>query len=522
MTWFVLVGGFLLAGVIPAQAARPEKDLGPELTEREQAFHVLNRLAFGPRPGDVDRVMEMGWEKWVREQLDPKGIDNDALNEQLKKKYPSVTLPLDQVLKQYKLPYKKNATAEEQKKRNQLRSKARDELRDAALYRAVNSPRQFEEVIVEFWRNHFNIDNNKDDVAWTASDFENTVIRRHAFGKFEHMLLASSQHPAMLVYLDNAVSQKPLTERELKLMERYENRDFVPRSVAALGRERGLNENYAREIMELHSLGVDRHYKQRDVTELARVLTGWSVGYNEDGEYGFDFKTNYHDDDNKVIFGSTLRGGGMKQGVGVIRELADHKYTAEFIAFKLCRYLVRDEPSEALVDRVATVFKRTNGDLPKVYEAIIFSNDFMYRQNHRVKFKTPFEYTVSALRTTGAQINSAGPTHNMLKQMGQPTYRCVDPTGYYDQAEAWLDPGVLLFRWQFAMSLANNNLKGVRVPDHLQANLSAESLDKRLIQRLVPGDVDPQTLREAQEALAKGGASSAWGVMLGSPEFQQQ
>ncbi|MEM9418049.1 MAG: DUF1800 domain-containing protein [Planctomycetota bacterium] len=522
MVLFVLAGGFLLAGLSPALAERPEKDLGPALTEREQAFHVLNRLAFGPRAGDVNRVMEMGWEEWVREQLDPKSIDDDALNEQLKKKYPSVTMSLGEALREYKLPYKKGADPEYIKRRNQLRSKARDELRDATLYRAVNSPRQFEEVIVEFWRNHFNIDNNKDDVAWTASDFENSVIRKHAFGKFERMLLASSQHPAMLVYLDNAVSQKPLTERELKLMERYENRDFVPRSVAALGRARGLNENYAREIMELHSLGVDRHYKQRDVTELARVLTGWSVGYNEDGEYGFDFKDNYHDDDNKKIFGSTLRGGGMKQGVGVIRELADHKYTAEFISYKLCRYLVRDEPSEALVDRVAKVFKRTNGDLPKVYEAIIFSDDFMYRQNHRVKFKTPFEYTVSALRATGAQINSAGPTHNMLKKMGQPTYRCIDPTGYYDQAEAWLDPGVLLYRWQFAMSLANNDLKGVRVPDHLQANLSADSLDTRLIQRLVPARIDPQTRNEAQEALAKGGASSAWGVMLGSPEFQQQ
>ncbi|MEM9915708.1 MAG: DUF1800 domain-containing protein [Planctomycetota bacterium] len=522
-----LVYGFTLllwlaGGVAEVDAAPAERDLGPELTEREKAFHVLNRLAFGPRPGDVDRVMEMGWEAWAREQLKPRSIEADAVLDTVAERYPSLTMNLEQAVATYRPPYRANETPEDQQKRNQLRNTIQKELRDAVLYRAVHSPRQFEEVILEFWRNHFNIDHSKDDIAYMAPDFERSVLRRHAFGKFEDMLLASATHPAMLTYLDNVVSQKPLTERELRLVERFEGRDYTPRTVAALGRQRGLNENYARELMELHTLGVDRRYKQRDVTELARVLTGWSVGRTENNGIEFEFREEVHDDKNKRLFGATLRGGGMKQGVAVIRGLADHKYTADFISYKLCRYLIRDEPSEALVEDVARVFRRTNGDLPKVYEAIIFSDDFLFRQNHRVKFKTPFEFTVSALRATGALMQNGDATHYILGRMGQPTYRCVDPTGYYDQAEAWLDPGVLLHRWGFALSLANNDVKGLRVPDHLQANLSRSQLNIRLIQKLVPNEVDPQTRQEIEAAFERGGAATAWGVMLGSPEFQQQ
>ncbi len=519
--WAVIVLGVMSVTGL-AWSAPVERDLGPALSERERAFHVLNRLAFGPGPGDVDRVLAMGWEAWVREQLEPRSIDADSVLQRVAERYPSLNMTLDQAVATYRPPYREGETPEDQQQRNQLRGEIQNELRDAVLYLAVLSPRQFEEVILEFWRNHFNIDHTKDDIAFMAPDFERSVLRRHAFGKFEDMLLASATHPAMLTYLDNIVSQKPLSEREQRLVERYENRENVPRSVQALGRQRGLNENYARELMELHTLGVDRRYQQRDVTELARILTGWSVGETENQGLGFVFRTEVHDDNNKRLFGSLLRGGGMQQGVAVIRGLADHQYTADFIAYKLCRYLIRDEPSEALVEDVARVFRRTNGDLPKVYEAIIFSDDFMFRQNHRVKFKTPFEFTVSALRATGAVVQSGDATHWMLEQMGQPTYRCVDPTGYYDQAEAWLDPGVLLHRWGFALSLANNDIEGVRVPDHLQANLSRSQLNARLINKLVPGEVNPQTRQEVEAAFDRDGAAAAWGVMMGSPEFQQQ
>ena len=427
-------------------------------------------------------------------------------------------MTLSQTFEAYHPPYRRNETPQDQEKRNELRERVRNELRDAVLLRAVHSNRQFEEVIVEFWRNHFNVDQNKDDVAFMAPNFESQVIRKHAFGKFENMLLASAQHPAMLTYLDNIVSQKPLAERELKLIERYEDRDYTPRTVAALGRERGLNENYARELMELHTLGVDRKYKQRDVTELARILTGWSAGSNTQEGYGFVFRREVHDDNAKRLFGKTIRGGGVHQGVAVIRKLAEHEYTADFIAYKLCRYLVRDEPSEALVAEVARVFEKTDGDLPAVYEAVIFSDDFMFRQNHRVKFKTPFEFVVSAFRATDAAIDKTGPTHGLLRRMGQPIYRCEDPTGYYDQAEAWLDPGVMLNRWRFALALGQNDLDGVRLTDRKMAGSSRQ----QMATHLVPGDLDPQTVRAVDEALEDGGAPAAWGVLLGSPEFQQQ
>ncbi|MEM6394222.1 MAG: DUF1800 domain-containing protein [Planctomycetota bacterium] len=517
-----LVFGVCLLMVGVASARLPERDLGPELNDREKAFHVLNRMSFGPGPGDVERVLEMGWEAWAKEQLDPESIDAEAFDALVVERYPALGMTLDTAMQTYYPQLGPNPSPSQLQRRNQLRNTVMGELRDAVLYRAVHSPRQFEEVMVEFWRNHFNIDHSKDAVAYMAPDFEQSVIRRHAFGRFEHMLLASATHPAMLVYLDNVVSQKPLTERELRLLERFEGRDNVPRSVQALGRHRGLNENYARELMELHTLGVDRRYKQRDVTELARVLTGWSVKRTEGGGLEFAFREEVHDDNRKRLFGRTVRGDGMDQGVSVIRGLARHDYTADFISYKLCRYLVRDEPSDALVKRVSRVFQRTRGHLPSVYEAIIFSDDFMFRQNHRVKFKTPFEFTVSAIRATGAVVDGGRGTHQMLERMGQPIYRCVDPTGYYDQAEAWLDPGVLLYRWRFALALANNDVQGLRVPDAMQANISPEQLDSRLIQRVLPGRIDPLAREELARALRRGGVTGAWGLMLGTPEFQQQ
>lgn len=501
-----------------ALAEGAEVDLGPALSDREQAFHALNRLAFGPRPGDVERVVEMGWEAWVREQLSPESIDNDTVDRDIEKRYPSLGLTIDQMFETYRPPYRANESVEDQKKRNELRQLVRSELRDAVLLRATMSNRQFEEVVVEFWRNHFNVDQNKDDVAYMAPNFETQVIRRHAFGKFEDMLIASARHPAMLTYLDNIVSQKPLSDREQRLIERYEGRDYTPRTVAALGRQRGLNENYARELMELHTLGVDRKYKQRDVTELARIFTGWSAGKSETEGYGFTFRRDVHDDNTKRFLGLTMRGGGVKQGVAVLRKLAEHEYTADFIAHKLCRYLIRDEPSEALVEKVAAVFTETDGDLPAVYEAIIFSDDFMFRQNHRVKFKTPFEFVVSSLRATDAKINKTTGTHYLLGQMGQPIYRCEDPTGYYDQAEAWLDPGVMLNRWRFALALGNNDLDGVRLADRQMASMSRDEMKAHL----VPGELDPQTVRAVDDAFTSGGSPAAWGVLLGSPEFQQQ
>ena len=330
---------------------------------RAAARHVLNRMAFGPRPGDVDRVVARGIDVWVAEQLKPGKIDASAVNRAVARSAPCVFLSLDEIVTRYRPPYEADETVAAQRKRNELRQACKRELVDSVLYRAVNSPRQFEEVMVNFWRNHFSIDQNKDAVAWMAPHFESSVLRAHAFGRFEDLLLASARHPAMLTYLDNVLSQKPLTELEQGYVERFGDKKHVPRRVAALGRERGLNENYARELMELHTLGVDRRYRQRDVTELARVLTGWSGRLDNAGGSGFLFREDVHDDGNKWMFGARLRGGGEDEGVAVIRGLARHQLTADFISRKLCAYLVTDEPDEKLVKRVTAVFTRTRGDL---------------------------------------------------------------------------------------------------------------------------------------------------------------
>lgn len=540
---FLLIA-LIIAPMASAQATRPDRssggeaDEGPALTERERATHALNRMAFGPRPGQVERVMEMGVENWMRQQLDPGSIDNVYAEQYITEHCPSVLMTGSEIFKKYRTVYtpyenkpptkaERDLRRKEQMERNGNRYEVRRQLRDSVYHRAIYSERQFEEVIVAFWREHLSIDQNKDDVGFLASGWENEVIRQFAFGKFEHLLLSSARHPAMLIYLDNIVSQKPLTEREQKLVDRYEDRDNVPRSVRALSRQRGLNENYARELMELHSLGVDREYTQRDVTELARVFTGWTARWNNggegDGEYGFYFNAGVHDTNNKVVLGSRLKGGGEEQGITVIRALAKHKYTADFIARKLSRYLLNDEPSEALVAEVAKVFRKTKGDLPKVYEAIVFSDEFFYRQNHRVKFKTPFEYVVSALRATGAEVDDYRQIDRSLTLMGQPTYQCPDPTGWYDTKEAWLDPGVLVYRWTFALDLAGNRISGVRVPDALLANLPAKELKEKMGNQVLPAGINERTSRIIDEELGRSpSAEQMLATMLGSPDFQQQ
>ena len=518
-----------------------EADAGPELTERERATHALNRMAFGPRPGQVERVMEMGVENWMRLQLDPASIDDVYVEDFISERLKTMNMTNGEVFRQFRPPYteyaNKNPTRaerelrlKEQQQRNRMEAQVEKELRDAVHHRAIYSERQFQEVIVAFWREHFSIDQQKNSVDLLANNWEEQVIRQFAFGKFEDLLLSSARHPAMLVYLDNIVSQKPLTETEQQLVDRFEDKENVPRSVRALQRQRGLNENYARELMELHSLGVDREYTQRDVTELARVFTGWTARwtggggrYSQKGEYTFYFNEKVHDPHNKVVLGSRLNGGGEGQGVTVIRALAKHKFTADFIARKLCAYLLRDEPNEKLVSQVAKVFRKTDGDLAKVYEAIVFSDEFFYRQNHRVKFKTPFEFVVSSLRVSGAEVDNYGQIDRALTLMGQPTYRCPDPTGWYDAKEAWLDPGVLVYRWTFAMDLAGNRLSGVRVPDALLANLPAKKLKEKMAKQVLPAGLNDRTSRIIDEELGRNvTAEQMLATMLGSPDFQQQ
>ncbi len=513
------------------------------LSQREIAFHCLNRLAFGPRPGQVDEVLRRGWMAWTLEQLEPASLDDRALEERLARTSPSLRMTCTELIENYRPRRPQGEPTPEQERTfqmeaNRLREQVMRELREAILLRAVHSNRQLQEVMVNFWRNHFNIDQRKDQCQHLAANYEEQVVRPHVFGRFEDMLMACAKHPAMLVYLDNVLSQRPLNERERGILERSKDKKRKSEYVQRLERQRGLNENYARELLELHTIGVRNEnaaggYSQKDIIEVARALTGWSVGFGEGKEIDFLFRDHVHDDQPKNIEVIKLRlpgDGGVAEGEEIIRRLARHPLTADFIAWKMCRYLVHDHPDEALVKRIAGVFLATGGDLKEVTRAILFDEQFYRRDNFRMKFKTPFEFVVSALRATGSEVEDPTLVLSMLERMGQAVAQCTDPTGYYDQREAWLDPGVLVYRWQFSLALASGHAKGVVLPKDTFKSILAgtpEEIKEALLHAIVPGGVDAAT--EARCATLIGTtakkrelAASLLGALLGSPTFQEQ
>jgi uncharacterized protein (DUF1800 family) len=457
---------------------------GPPLEDREKVIHVLNRMSFGPRSGEVDKVIaDGGWEKWVEQQLNFESVQDAALEDELPQRFPWLKMSIAEMRKAYPIG------------ENQYNAPAlRSGLRNYVLFRAANSNRQFNEVIAEFWRNHFFVNQPVRDApmrSWTAIDYEQNVIRKHAFGKFKNMLYASATHPAMLEYLDNYQSKA-----------------------------NAWNENYAREVMELHTLGADRHYNEQDVLELSKALTGWTY----DRDLKFVFRPDWHQGGTKKVLGRTMP-NGKEGGEAALYMLATHSGTATFISEKLCRYLVNDNPPPALVRKVAGVFRDSGGDLPKVYRAILTSPEFMERSNYRAKFKTPFEFTVSALRATSAKVDDGSATCDVIAKMGQPIYDCEDPTGFYDQAEAWMDAGVLTSRWDYSWKLVRGSIPGVQVPaDFLKKYESLPSAEVRdqMARDLIGADIGDRTAQAMTQALGEGNRPRMLSILLGSPDFQQQ
>lgn len=468
---------------------------GPPLTSREKAYHVFNRMAYGARPGQIEDYASSGWDIYAREQLNPDKIDDSKAQTILRKHYPFSTFNIDQLQKmkanacdRYKMQGGCDRPGCESNKQF-YRSVPAYIVASAAL-----SKKQFAEVMYEFWRNHFSVDQHLQSkrMSYAVMDYEMNVIRKHAFGKFEDMLKASAQHPAMLEFLDNWISKK-----------------------------NNWNENYAREIMELHTLGADRYYNETDVLELTKVFTGWTFNAKS---MNYNFRKDWHQDGNKRVLGVKIP-QGEAGGERAIKMLAQHPGTAEFISWKLCRYLVNDNPPKDLVREITQVFKRTDGDLKKVYEAIIFSDEFMNQVHYRAKFKTPFEFTVSALRVTDADIESCVKTANHLAGMGQSIYNCPDPTGYYDQAEAWLDSGVLIRRWDYSWKFVRGSVDGVSIGDKFMEpykSLSGEKLKQKMIADLVGADVGDATGKMFSEVAESGDRERLLSLILGSPAFQQQ
>jgi uncharacterized protein (DUF1800 family) len=414
------------------------------LTERERAQHALDRLAFGGKPGDVDVVMRIGVDRWIDQQLHPERIPDRAVDAQLAR-YQTLSMSSTQIFDQFEKPIieRRRAKKNQQEIEEGIAPENRPrrliaELSAQRLIRATDSERQLNEVMADFWLNHFNIFAPKGLDRVLITSYERDVIRPHMWGKFEDLLLATAKSPAMLFYLDNARS-----------------------------RAGAINENYAREIMELHTLGVDGGYTQQDVTELARVLTGWSIARPNEGE-GFVFRRFAHDRGEKTVLGIHFRaGGGMEEGERMIHVLAHQPATAHHIAYKLCQRFIADEPPASAVDRVAKVFLATDGDLRRTVQAVIDSPEFWDPQHYRNKMKTPFEFAVSAIRAVGGCIDDPLPVARQLQQMGEGLYLSQPPTGYSDTAQAWSGSGELMARLNFALAVAENKLPGVRstIPD---------------------------------------------------------
>ncbi|MFN8572020.1 MAG: DUF1800 domain-containing protein [Gemmatimonadaceae bacterium] len=443
---------------------------GPrELNIREQSLQVLNRLAFGPRPGDVDSVMAYGVDRWVDRQLHPERIP-DRADELMTQSYPTLAMSSDELLRDFPPPgaalLKARARGDSMltpAERAEALKGARGtrtfvgELLSAKVARAVTSDRQLQEVMTDFWENHFTVFVGKNQVRYAIPDYDRETIRPHALGKFRDLLGAVAKSPAMLNYLDNAQSVAD-SGRRVASDERGRGRGRRP---IARRRGRGLNENYARELLELHTLGVDGGYTQEDVINVARALTGWTVRPPRQGRYGFVFNAAAHDAEPKVVLGHHLKGGrGIEDGEEVLDIVARHPSTATFIARKLAIRLVSDTPPGTLVERAAATFRQTDGDIRAVVHTIVTSPEFFSRQAYRTKVKSPFEVVVSALRALGASADTTPRTAAMVAQLGQPIFGHQAPNGWPETGESWMNTGAILNRINFGLAVAAGRVPG--------------------------------------------------------------
>ena len=391
---------------------------------KNATLHAFNRLAFGPRPKDLE-LEGRELEAYIEGQLYPSEIADRAVEEELSA-LDALTLSGLELIRKY---------PDRREQRIGL-----EQLTRAKLTRALASERQLNEVMVDFWYNHFNVFAGKGACRVLVPSYERVAIRPYVFGKFRELVFATAKHPAMLFYLDNWLS--------------------VSGRVPARGRRRGLNENYARELMELHTLGVDGGYTQQDVVEVARAFTGWTI--EGPRRPTFFFAPPLHDNESKLILGREITAGGMREGEHVLEMLCRHPSTARFISTKLVRRFVSDDPPPALVDRVARTFARSDGDIRDMLKTIFGSEEFAASEQRKVK--TPFEFLISALRAADARVENPGILARFLGRLGQPLYAAIPPTGYPDTGADWMSPGTLMTRLNFVTQMAVGRLPGVTIP----------------------------------------------------------
>lgn len=654
------------------------------MDESKRAVHVLNRLAFGPRPGDIEKVQAIGVEKWLEQQLSPESINDSAAQARLA---PLKTLNMSaremityfpppqvlQAVKQGRFPMpddpklravyeaqmaqyearqngqNQNAAQQQQgmqgmdgdpqdqssetRERRTRRREARlgaereaeklrqlkpedrfehilkmspdqrralvtsidagererivegmsdeqrltlralgnpnqvivGELTQAKLLRAIYSERQLEEVMTDFWFNHFNVFIGKGADRYLTTSYERDAIRKHALGKFGDMLLATAQHPAMLFYLDNFQSVGPNSlagkfsgspraararQRRQQNAQNFRADDVTTTSMAsrptqtmlnedtpAPNPKRGLNENYARELMELHTLGVDGGYTQKDIVEVAKVFSGWTVRNPRlGGEY--EFNARIHEPGEKLVLGQKIKDDGEDEGKQVLKMLVRHPSTAKFISKKLAMRFVADAPPQALVDRMAETFQRTEGDIKEVLRTLFKSPEFWAESSYRAKVKTPLEFVVSAVRASGAEVKTTAPLIVTLQRLGMPLYAMQPPTGYSMKADAWVNSAALLNRMNFALALGSGRLPAIQLDPKAvlkgDSPSNMESAFASLSKALVAGDISSETRATIAKQLASDSAAQSVtmsespnlglisGLILGSPEFQRR
>jgi uncharacterized protein (DUF1800 family) len=604
--------GIVLLGAGPLA----QRDNGiPKNADERVITHVLNRIGFGARPGDLERVQRMGLAAYINDQLNPSKIADTALETRLAQ-FPTLAMSQEQLVAEVFAPAEEQRRMIQQRQAAQARAAASDpamttgtgtanattpptpeqlrqqltpeqrmiqqaaqaapnELMQAKILRAVMSERQLEEVLVDFWFNHFNVFIGKGQVRQYLNEYERDVIRPHVLGNFRELLGATAHSPAMLFYLDNFQSQAPPGAVTLAPGNDRRGRGAVPQ-IRRPGQlpagvrpgqiqipimpppqpnrpQRGLNENYARELMELHTLGVDGGYTQQDVIELARILTGWTIDRPQLGG-SFVFRPQSHDAGDKVLLGTKFPAGkGLEEGERALDLLVAHPSTAKHIAFKLSQRFVADTPPQSLVDRAAKKFTDTKGNLREVTRVIITSPEFFAADAYRAKVKTPFEFVVSAARAANANIVNAQPIVNALRtDLGMPLYGCQPPTGYSMTADAWVNTGSLLNRMNFALQLVSGGQqmqlgRGGRIggPPPPQRPNQQQLLRQQQQQARLPFQVNiaalaPDTTDASRDAVVNailaGQASSATretlaraetphhllALTLGSPEFQRR
>ena len=550
----------------PATAVAQSPDLLPD----EQIQQVLNRLTFGPRSEDAAKVRAMGVEKWIDAQLHPERI-SDSRIDSLMSKYAVYSMSMGDVIRDYGVvqqlqrQVKKEAGADTSMDKRDARREVLSqdpkvaevvrqtqqfvgEIQSAKLARAVNSERQLNEVMVDFWENHFSVFAGKGQTRFFLASYDRDVIRPRALGKFRDLLGAVAKSPAMLFFLDNAQSAADSTQptlvarnggrgrggliarrpglggvgrgQQLPPAARQRLENATPEQREQLMQrlqqqaKRGLNENYARELMELHTLGVDGGYTQKDVQEVARALTGWTFN-RQSGE--FLFNPAIHDAGEKTILGKKFPAGrGVQEGEEVLDMVARAPATARFITTKLARHFVSDDPPKALVDRCANTFSNSDGDIRETLRCVITSPEFFSRQAYRAKVKTPFEVVASALRAVNAQPDFTPRTAQVVARLGQPIFGRQTPDGWPDRGDAWMNTGAILNRINFGLSLAAGQLPTAKLNnwalyDSLRTLSRSQQVDG-VVKSMLGGQVSVETrevlMSGENPMLARGGAAS--------------